>query len=514
MPWFRKTRDSDPAPKKLLERRFSQFGQLLRNYGQILDLVADAAEKQGGGFVLDRQYIVSLAEDSFNLAKAVVFDYWVMTGRRSQSFLALLERFETEGREILASGREEKRAAKAASPEEPAPEKVDAEKLARAISGHAAAYRGQGLVAARGVAGGPVVNLKEAKDLGNIPTGSVWVVPDLNLAVDLGKVIKEVAAILSDTGGPESFACRLARRHHVPAIVGMGDVTARLKTGAKVTVDADENAVYEGLIPELIEYYRQRLSQGQEDEPEYQLLRQFRRRAFPLTLSEVRNRNPGTSDVNTLHDLVHLAHELAGESLFRLASQKRILKQDAHELRAEAGCAVLAVDLGAQAVRPAQAEQELSLPLKAFLRGVKDFEAEGGPGKSRDGDLIIAATRDAEANLIMPGLREFDMAGALLSDNDAGNYIYCRFDSRSWDLTQKFIRRDAAFDILSRLGFAAAETFRAVTAWMPRLGRSDLEKQVVVLGRLWAFLKERDREGWKREAVPDQTREFMRRYAS
>ena len=46
----------------LLRLRSTRFRQLLKNYGSFLALLDDAAEKQGGSFILDVQYVIALAE--------------------------------------------------------------------------------------------------------------------------------------------------------------------------------------------------------------------------------------------------------------------------------------------------------------------------------------------------------------------------------------------------------------------------------------------------------------------
>jgi len=45
------------------------------------------------------------------------------------------------------------------------------------------------------------------------------------------------AAIVTDVGAPLSHAAIVARELGIPAVVGCGDATMRLKTGDKVIVD-------------------------------------------------------------------------------------------------------------------------------------------------------------------------------------------------------------------------------------------------------------------------------------
>jgi pyruvate,water dikinase len=45
------------------------------------------------------------------------------------------------------------------------------------------------------------------------------------------------AAVVTDVGSAASHASIIAREYGIPAVVGCGDATARLRTGMRVTVD-------------------------------------------------------------------------------------------------------------------------------------------------------------------------------------------------------------------------------------------------------------------------------------
>jgi pyruvate,water dikinase len=65
-------------------------------------------------------------------------------------------------------------------------------------------------------------------------------------------VMKLAAAIVTNRGGRTCHAAIIARELGIPAVVGCGDATGRLKDGQSVTVscaEGDTGNVYEGLIP-------------------------------------------------------------------------------------------------------------------------------------------------------------------------------------------------------------------------------------------------------------------------
>ncbi len=519
MNWLQRIRGkpAEQDAKKLIKFRRTQFQQILRNYGCILDLMADAAEKQGGGFVLDQKYIVSLADNLFNLSKALVFDLIVMIQKRNLAFLDLLERFEFEGKELLYSPQiKGEKESHAKETQHPGPKDVNTETLAKILASRAVLYRNTGQVAARGAAEGPVFNLKTEPGADNFTKGAVWVAADLKQAAELSRVINQVSAILADADDPSSYACRLARSHRVPTIVGLRDATERLKTGEHITVDAEENTIYQGSIPDLINYYRAHLGGRQGEEFEYQLLRKFRRKVFPLSLFEVRDRLPGVSDVKTLHDLVHLAHELAGEAFVELAMNTRYLKAASKEFARTPAHPVFVIDLEIKPGKITESESRPDVPPKnfivdAFMTGLQKYEEKNKRMVQKKEEIsMFAFTRNEEATLILPCPRGFDMLDIVMSGNESLNYIYCRFDSRFWDMDQRFARQNAALDILSRLDFAAADTNRAVTAWTTHMDNAEVKEKLEILGQVCGFLKERDKMGWRREAIASDIEEFMR----
>jgi pyruvate,water dikinase len=68
---------------------------------------------------------------------------------------------------------------------------------------------------------------------------------------DWGTVMKAAAAIVTNRGGRTCHAAIVARELGVPAVVGCGDATTRLRTGDEVTVscaEGDAGRVYAGRL--------------------------------------------------------------------------------------------------------------------------------------------------------------------------------------------------------------------------------------------------------------------------
>jgi pyruvate,water dikinase len=500
----------------LLKLRTTRFRQLLRSYGTLLALLDDAAEKQGGGFVLDRQYVVALVERVAELADAVVFDLNVLTSQQNLAFYEAVDRVRSELRKTLAqepgarteAGNERGYRGAGAKPA------ISPAALAAALTRSEVLFSECGQVARRGVAAGPVCNLDELPAASSVAPGSVLVARDLTVEALDPALVKGAGAILLDRGNAAGAAARLARELHIPTIVGLQTVSARLATGTEVTVDADDNVVYLGRIAELVEYYRaERLAA--EEEPEYHLLRRVRRAVFPLTLPPA-VAEPTLSDCRTLRDVVHLAHSLAGDALVAvLGSQNG--RADAGKRRAAAPSFEVSVShLDGSADRDADGSGVFARPqagpLRIFLDGIESFS---GSGRASDSSsplpVIHAAARGEHIVATATFAGGFDLLDASAGDVSDANTVYCRFAPRGAD-DPRAVRGELAIAVLARFGFELAVTGREVSGWIHGRPRAQTEECIRVVGRLFASLGPLTGADVESPAVESFVEGFMREW--
>ncbi len=117
---------------------------------------------------------------------------------------------------------------------------------------------------------GPI--LVRGKSVGEkIASGKARVIPDVahlhtfrpgevlvadTTTPDWEPVMKTAAAIVTNRGGRTCHAAIVSRELGIPAVVGTGNATERIKTGQAVTVscaEGDEGVVYDGLLPFHVE---------------------------------------------------------------------------------------------------------------------------------------------------------------------------------------------------------------------------------------------------------------------
>ena len=74
-----------------------------------------------------------------------------------------------------------------------------------------------------------------------LQTGEILVAVTTNGGWSL--IFPRAAAVVTDVGAPLSHAAIVARELGIPAVVGCGDATMRLKTGNRVRVDGGSGTV-------------------------------------------------------------------------------------------------------------------------------------------------------------------------------------------------------------------------------------------------------------------------------
>jgi phosphohistidine swiveling domain-containing protein len=99
----------------------------------------------------------------------------------------------------------------------------------------------RGLPASAGVVEGPVRRLLSLKDSAQLRPGEILVATTTN--VGWTPLFPRAAAVVTDVGAPLSHAAIVARELGIPAVVGAGDATMRLRTGDRVRVDGAQGTV-------------------------------------------------------------------------------------------------------------------------------------------------------------------------------------------------------------------------------------------------------------------------------
>jgi pyruvate,water dikinase len=99
----------------------------------------------------------------------------------------------------------------------------------------------QGCPASPGSAEGSARVVLQTDQLGELEEGEILVAP--STSTSWTPVFHKIAAAVLDTGGIMCHAAIVAREYGLPAVVGTGTATKRIKTGDHLHVDADAGVV-------------------------------------------------------------------------------------------------------------------------------------------------------------------------------------------------------------------------------------------------------------------------------
>jgi pyruvate,water dikinase len=99
----------------------------------------------------------------------------------------------------------------------------------------------QGFAASPGVVEGVARVLSSVNEIDQIESGEILVCPVTSPS--WGPVFGKIKAAVSDSGGMMSHAAIVAREYGMPAVVGTGTATRRIKTGDRLRVDGDQGVV-------------------------------------------------------------------------------------------------------------------------------------------------------------------------------------------------------------------------------------------------------------------------------
>lgn len=98
-----------------------------------------------------------------------------------------------------------------------------------------------GSPASAGRATGPVRVIRGPDEFEDFQSGEILVAP--MTAPAWTPLFSRAAAVVTDVGSPAAHASIIAREYGIPAVVGCGDATARLRSGMRVTVDGSTGNV-------------------------------------------------------------------------------------------------------------------------------------------------------------------------------------------------------------------------------------------------------------------------------
>ena len=376
-------------------------------------------------------------------------------------------------------------------------------------------FAGRGEIAQKGVGIGKVFIVRTDDDLDRFPEGAVLVAK--NTSPRFAKVIRRAAAVLTDVGSPTGHMATIAREFRVPTIVNTAIATRVLKDGQEITVDAEENVVYEGKVKELCyyEFYEEPF----EETYEYRLLRRVLKKISPLNLLDPLDKKFSPRYCKTFHDITRFIHEKAVEEIIELSYyNSRDTKSQPMNLDLPVPLDLVLIDLGDGLEvdveqKKIKVEAIRSIPMCSFISGLLSPGAWSTEPMSVDfSSFMSSLTRTFSSSLATPkyvgqnlavlslqyaniSLRlgyHFNMIDAYISENINDNYAYFRFLGGVTDITRRSRRARLVGEILTMNDFRVDIRGDIVVARVKKLGVEEMKEKLRLMGILVAFSRQLD----------------------
>jgi len=390
------------------------------------------------------------------------------------------------------------------------------EEILSARKRHRVLMHGRGEVACRGIGVGRVFVVGADEDTEGYVPGDVLVARIASPR--LSTLAGSASAFVSDLGSVTGHLATVAREYRVPTIVGTMDATRLLPPGTVVTVDADENTIYDGSVEELLRFRLLR-SRPFEETPEFRALRRMLKHVSPLYLGDPNARGFTPEHCRTYHDVIRFAHERALAELGRIDGIKLDGRNaSARTLELDIPLDLAVIDLGGGVAPGAQgrtlaASQVASRPLAVLLEGLLAPGAWSTSPAGMDLDGFMASATRA-GPLTVPGrttvrrnvaivasdylnlnLRvgyHFNVVDCFLSDNPENTYIFFRFIGGVTDVIRRTRRAHLLARVLGQLDFKTELSGELVIGRLQGVPPALFEERLWMVGRLIGFSRQLD----------------------
>ncbi len=404
------------------------------------------------------------------------------------------------------------------------------ERVPRTLKGHPVLID-QGTIACRGVGAGPVVMVRREEDLRNFPPGGVLV--SRHTSPKYVTVMPQAAAIVTDAGSPTGHMALLAREFQIPTIINTGNATKILQPGQEVTVDANFNNIYEGIIAELLDsgnIKRNDLA----DSPVFKALRAVVKQVIPLNLINPQDQAFSPENCRTIHDLVRFGHEFSMREMFKLTGDEFREGGEVVDLESDLPFKVRILDLGGglrpgwrRKVRP---QQVVSIPFKAFWEGLTAMrwpnakpagvQSLSSVFVSTDEDVAQGAApwRDQSFVVLSKNYMNFSIrlgyhlstVEAYVSDQINDNYLTFSFRGGGSTPERRERRVRLIETIIDHFDLNYTRKGELIEARLAKYAADNMNRRLVLLGKLTLYTKQLDMVLFSEGIVDWYIKDFLR----
>ncbi|GAB6125808.1 PEP/pyruvate-binding domain-containing protein [Humidesulfovibrio idahonensis] len=389
------------------------------------------------------------------------------------------------------------------------------EDAAEAVKGVPMLISGRGVTAMGGVSSGPVHIMAEGEDLSAFPYGAILVAR--HSSPRFAKVMPKCRGIITDVGSATGHMATIARELRVPTLVQTGSATRTLREGQEITLDADHQVVYEGVVEALCRFELVR-EDVFEESWEYRTLKRVLKHISPLTLLDPKSDAFAPESCRTFHDIARYVHQRAVDKLTSLAETHQDIRERAPRrlvTRLPLGLTVIDVEGGLDAAAGEEPDERdiRCRPLKALMEGLNIAGMwETSPVAVDMGSFMSSVTRTFGAEAAHPSrmgrnlavisreylnlhLRlgyHFTVVDAFLGGSVNDNAIAFRFMGGVTDLTRRSRRAALVAAILERSDFLVEVKGDMVTGRIKKHPTRIMLDKMFLLGCLIGYTRQLD----------------------
>jgi pyruvate,water dikinase len=337
-----------------------------------------------------------------------------------------------------------------------------------------------GTCAAGGIAAGPVFNTAIGMDLAATPREAVLVTAAA--LPHFAKVMDRLSAVVAETGSGAGHLATVAREFGVPMLVNAHGAGELLVHGQTVTVHADDAAVYDGRVAEMLSSPCAK-SAPAIDTPFMRRLEYILSFVATLDLVDPQSDTFTPRRCRSFHDIIRFAHETAVQEMFHISDNRLRKLGFAKKLASRIPMRFYLLDVGGGLIEAAGDRKEIGIEavrnraMRALWDGLShpdiqwgsfshfDWEAHdrmvmsGGIASPESAMFAShAVISDDYMNLNLRFGYHFVIIDALCPDEGQENTILFRFSGGGADMDQRLLRAEFLSRILRRLGFEVATT--------------------------------------------------------